>query len=166
VLALIVLKYTVITSVVFNARRAVCQVCEHWRGACLKGHLLQGPLGCPLHKFEGVDAVGYQENRPIPEPQLPDAAKCCGKAPEGELRQLNWAQVWAHLLRAVADWKQAGFALVDETTYARRLAVCQGCPRGQYAWFQCRHCRCIVYTKAKLATESCPYGLWPDVVKP
>lgn len=149
-----------ISQTVFYARLAVCQTCEFYRGACLKGHVLQGSLGCPLRKFEGVDAVGYMEDKPMP-PEMP-APGCCGGPKSEELKPLTWSEVWRHLMSSVQEWQKAGFPMVRDEAYSARIAACKSCAKGQYQWFQCKHCRCVVYTKAKLATETCPYGLWPS----
>jgi len=45
--------------------------------------------------------------------------------------------------------------LVDEVTYADRLAICRGCPDLQYGT-TCRHCGCLVEVRAKLSDKSCP----------
>lgn len=128
----------------------------------MKGHVLQGSLGCPLRKFEGVDGAGYMEDLPVPMPELPrpGAPGCCGGAPEDVLKPLTWAEAWKHLNESIAKWRAAGNPLTPPEAYAKRLVICMACPKGQYRWFQCRHCKCLVHTKAKLATETCPYGLW------
>ena len=91
------------------------------------------------------------------EPNTP----CCAEVPEGELKPLGAKEILEHMLQAVKAWKEAGFPLAEDAVYHQRLRICRSCPKNQYQWFQCRHCRCIVYSKAKLATEVCPYGLWP-----
>jgi hypothetical protein len=53
--------------------------------------------------------------------------------------------------------------LLSGRAYAERIQACKTCAKGQYVYFQCRHCRCVVYTKAKLPGEDCPYGLWPKL---
>lgn len=148
---------------VFYSRLEICKQCEMWRGACLKGHVLQGSLGCPLKKFEGVDAVGYMDDLPLPTPELPAVAGfgCCGAKVEGDLVPLSWGEVFRHLLASVEKWRKEGFPTVDGAPYVERIRICRECPKKQYQWFQCKHCKCIVYSKAKLATEDCPYGLWP-----
>ena len=67
-------------------------------------------------------------------------------------------EIYEHMLQAVKKWKEAGFPLTPEAAYHARLKVCRVCP--EYQWFQCKQCRCVIYSKAKLATESCPLGLW------
>jgi len=148
---------------IFYTRLDICKACAFWRGACLKGHKLQGALGCPLKQFEGVEGVGYMDDLPVPQPELPTVSGtgCCGAVDEGEIKSLSWGEVWRHLMVAMEDWKKAGFPLASPEVYVERINICKVCPKNQYQWFQCKHCKCIVYSKAKLATEVCPYGLWP-----
>ena len=49
--------------------------------------------------------------------------------------------------------------LVDDATYARRLAVCRACPDLLYGGTTCRHCGCLVAVRAKLADKQCPAAL-------
>lgn len=148
---------------VFYLRLDVCKACEFWRGACLKGHALSSDLGCPVQKFEGVGAAGYAADQPVPISSLPEVrgTGCCGAVTEEELKPLAWVDVWKHLTKAVLEWKKAGFPITSQTAYNARINACKQCPKAQYKWFQCKHCKCIVYSKAKLATETCPFGLWP-----
>lgn len=150
---------------IFYRRLVVCKTCEFWRGTCLKGHALQGPLGCPLKKFEGVNGLGYMDDLPVPTPELPAISTngCCGQATEGDLKPMSWGEVMRHLFQAVKEWRAAGYSVVDGDTYRKRIEICRHCPKKQYQWFQCKHCGCVIYTKAKLATEDCPYGLWPKL---
>lgn len=66
-------------------------------------------------------------------------------------------------MTSMAEWKKAGFPTVDGQPYVERIRTCKDCPKGQYQWFQCKHCKCVIYTKAKVATEDCPFGLWPKL---
>jgi hypothetical protein len=147
---------------VFYARLAVCRQCVHWRGACLKGHALQYPPGCPEQKFAGVDGADFMADRPAPEPVVPGGTGCpgCASRAAEPLASLTWPEVWQHLQQSVAEWGAAGFPMASTDLYLDRINICKACPRDQYVLFQCRHCRCCVYTKAKLATERCPYGYW------
>lgn len=148
---------------VFYDRLAVCKACPMWRGVCLKGHVLQGTLGCPLKKFEGVQGVGYMDDLPVPTPELPAVSGhgCCGADAPSEITPMSWGEVWRHLIEAMAKWKEGGFPVLTGQAYNERIHTCIKCPGKQYQWFQCKHCRCIVYSKAKLATEDCPLGYWP-----
>lgn len=148
---------------VFYQRLPICKGCEFWRGACIKGHVLQGSLGCPMKKFEGVDGVGYMDDLPVPAPKLPAVSPtdCCPDVVEGEIKPMSLGEVWSHLFASMDEWKKSGFETVSKEVYVKRIQICRECPKGEYQWFQCKQCRCIVYIKAKLATEDCPHGLWP-----
>lgn len=148
---------------VFYTRLSICKACENWKGACLKGHVLQGTLGCPLRKFEGEAGAPYMEDLPVPLPEQPKTSSggCCGAAAaSSDIKPMTWPEVWRHLVSAMSDWKKSGYSLVDSDTYVKRVNTCRTCPKEQYRWFQCKHCRCVVYVKAKLSTETCPYGFW------
>jgi hypothetical protein len=149
---------------VFYARLATCKPCPFWKGACLKGHVLQGTLGCPIKKFAGIEGVGYMEDLPVPTPEMPEAGGCatCG-ATDGDLAPMTWPEVVRHLMEAGKKWREAGYPLTPDKAYVERINTCKTCSKGQYKWFQCRHCKCLIYTKAKLASEDCPYGLWPKL---
>lgn len=84
---------------------------------------------------------------------------CCD-SPDGELKPLGVKELFEHIVGSIKKWKAAGYPLTPDSEYHRRLKICRACPKGQYKWYQCRHCKCIVYSKAKLATEDCPFGLW------
>lgn len=79
---------------------------------------------------------------------------------------------------ALAEWARAGFAVVDEPTYLRRLEACLACPAlagppdtllyrvagAQVAERRiCRHCGCMIAQKARLLSERCPE---PHPVRP
>lgn len=46
-------------------------------------------------------------------------------------------------------------AVVEDTTAAARLMVCQNCPDLQYGT-TCRHCGCLVEILARLKEKRCP----------
>ena len=142
--------------IVFHARLEICRKCEFWRGACLKGHALQSEFGCPVRSFSG--AAGYLPDVQLNLPVMPAVTGGCCGSPD-EIKPMTWPQVWQHLFGALADWKKSGFALASNYVYAERIKTCKACP--QYKFFQCRNCKCMVYTKAKLASENCPLGCWP-----
>jgi hypothetical protein len=149
---------------VFSARLPICKACEFWKGACLKGHALHSDFGCPLKKFEGVNGAAYLDDLPVPMPELPESGGTCCGGSGGEIKPMSWMQVWDHLNESMAGWAKTGFAVLSGAPYVERINICKSCPKKQYRWFQCRHCRCCVYAKAKLAHETCPFGLWPKVV--
>ena len=72
---------------------------------------------------------------------------------------------------ALAAWARAGFAVVDEATYLRRLEACLSCPgladppgtllyrvagAPVHERRVCKHCGCLVAQKARLCSEACP----------
>ncbi len=54
---------------------------------------------------------------------------------------------------------KSDFTDVDETTYQKRLAVCELCPNKTENW-QCSLCGCFLAIKARWSTEDCPLGKW------
>lgn len=147
---------------VFYERQAVCLTCEHWKGVCLKGHGLASPLGCPIQKFPGVEGASYMEDRPAAKVEVGAALPCCGEgAPE--VKELTYAQAAQAFVEDMKAWKAAGFPLLSEAHYNERVGICKTCPGGFYRWFQCRACKCLIFSKAKLATTACPGGYWPSV---
>jgi hypothetical protein len=151
----------VISHDIFYRRLAVCKTCEFWANVCLKGHPLQSPLGCPVRKFEPTDAADYYPDSPAKQIPVVEPAECCGKGrSDPELKPMSWPQVAAHLMESIKKWKEGGFPLLEGEAYERRITTCKACPSGQFKWFQCRVCRCLIYTKAKLATETCPAKHW------
>jgi len=144
----------------FHKRLEICKPCAYWRGVCLKGHSLRGAAGCPIRKFEPVDAADYAHDKPV-DLTKPAAAPCrgCGQAP-AEIKPMTWPEALAHLGQSMKTWTAQGFPLCDGAAYAARIEKCKNCPGGHYAWFQCRLCKCIVYSKAKLGNESCPERHW------
>lgn len=54
-------------------------------------------------------------------------------------------------------------ALVDESTYAARLAICRSCPELRFGGTTCRYCGCLVAVRAKLREKTCPAAepRWP-----
>ena len=64
------------------------------------------------------------------------------------------AEVQRILSGYLADHLEA--ALVNDSTYAQRLAECEICPDLMYQGTTCRHCGCLVAVRAKLAGKGCP----------
>lgn len=72
---------------------------------------------------------------------------------------MTWKEAAEHLTASLATWARTGFKLAPDDVYDERVATCQdNCPH--YRWFQCRLCRCLVFTKAKVPTEECPVKRW------
>jgi hypothetical protein len=151
-----------ISAQVFYERQAVCTACGHWKGVCLKGHGLASPLGCPEQKFHGVEGAGYLEDRPAAKVEISPASPCCGGAAP-EVKELTYAEAAQEFVRDMKAWRAAGYPMVTDAQYTGRVDICKTCPGGFYRWFQCRACKCFIFSKAKLATTFCPGGYWPPV---
>jgi len=149
-----------IASHVFRERFDVhCKNCEFWKGACLKGHALQSPAGCPLQKFPPVEGGDYLPDLPVPAAESGTAARpCCQGTSDAPIPEMQWSEVFTHFKSAMQVWTDAGMPLTPDDAYAERVDTCKECPR--YHWFHCRICKCLVYTKAKLQTETCPEKRW------
>lgn len=143
----------------FKKRRDICKQCSWWNGVCLKGHALQGAAGCPVQKFPPINAADYAPDRYVELPKPAVARPCCGQPP-AVLKPMTFVEAMAHLKESMQKWSAAGFPRCAADEYARRTNVCKNCPSGFYAWFQCSQCKCVIYTKAALATEKCPAGHW------
>ena len=143
---------------VFAKRREICLMCSWWRGACRKGHVLQGAAGCPLRKFPPVSAADYAPDRQV-EVETAPVEPCCGPPP-AQLKPMTYMEAIAHFRVSMARWQKEGCPITPGEQYAGRIATCKTCPSNHYAWFQCSECKCVVYTKAGLATEHCPVGHW------
>jgi len=50
--------------------------------------------------------------------------------------------------------------LSDQTIYLKRIEICKECPSLFKPISQCKECGCLIYTKAKLDSQSCPLGKW------
>ena len=58
--------------------------------------------------------------------------------------------------RLLGSMAGKGFGLVDDYTYAGRLAACRACPALEYDT-TCMHCGCLVEIRAKLGNKDCPH---------
>jgi hypothetical protein len=78
----------------------------------------------------------------------------------------NLVQKAATLSSALFDWAKAGFTMADTETYEQRRMHCAACPSWDASAYGgtggCRECGCSV-AKLKLATSSCPKGIWNAV---
>jgi hypothetical protein len=146
--------------VFYDRRDNYCTKCEHWRGACLRGHQLASPAGCPLKKFEPVEGADYAQDMPE-QPAAPvGGGKCCGVSPVEEMKPVTWPEVLALFATSMVTWLLAGAPLVKSDVHATRHDTCKKCPTDRYKNFYCLDCKCICYIKTKLATEQCPRGYW------
>jgi len=51
---------------------------------------------------------------------------------------------------------------VPDETMQKRMATCQGCP--SWTGYRCSECGCVMKTKAKLASSTCPLGKWDNYI--
>jgi hypothetical protein len=102
-----------------------------------------------------VDAAGYDVDRGVP---IGEGCSSCGKADPEAIPDISWAQVTKHFVESMIAWGKAGLPVVTDEEHTRRYALCQRCP--QFKKFYCKLCKCVVYTKTKVATEKCPLGGW------
>lgn len=150
----------VIDRIEFYSRRdGYCLKCSYWKGACLKGHALSSPQGCPIKKFAPINGAGYAPDKTVlPAVSVPQPGNCCSAA-DAELKPMSWSEAGSHLASSMAEWARTGFKTAPDDIYSERVATCQdNCP--SYRWFQCRLCRCFVFSKAKVPHETCPAGRW------
>jgi len=148
----------------FYERQGICRACSHWKGVCLKGHGLASPLGCPERRFPGVEGADYMEDRPPSKVEVNPVQPCCGgRGAVSEVKELTYTEAAAAFVRDMKTWKEAGFPVLPELEYNARVTICKSCPGGFYRFYQCRACKCIIFSKAKLKTTVCPGGYWPIV---
>lgn len=144
----------------FYERLGKCRLCPYWKGACSKGHALQSPVGCPIRKFEPMPGFAYHPDTPVELAAAPGPARrCCTEAADAAVVPLSYAQAAVGFAKSMAKAIEAGMPLVSDAVYGQRVGVCHGC--GEFNHFQCRICKCLIWAKAKLATEDCPKRLWP-----
>ncbi len=142
-------------SIFYDRRDNHCTHCEFWKGACIKGHKLSSPAGCPVRKFEPVNGADYAPDVPLPEPTEPGCG--CGKT--DSVAPLTYPQAFGEFTRSLARWAIQGAPLANDEQHSARHGVCKVCPR--YMHFQCTICKCVVMVKAKMLTEKCPEDRWP-----
>lgn len=64
---------------------------------------------------------------------------------------------------AVANHVADGFSTVTQLQMSARLSVCSKCPFNKEG--TCNKCGCIIATKAKWRTSTCPQSYWPTLPK-
>ena len=125
--------------------------------------LFEGPRaarrnGLPHPKVCPVEGADYAPDREV-KVQTAAPEPCCGPPPES-LKPMTYMQAIIHFRESMTKWQKAGCPITPGEQYAGRITTCKTCPSNFYAWFQCSQCKCVVYTKAGLATEHCPAGHW------
>jgi hypothetical protein len=142
---------------IFYARKSICERCPLWKNQCLKGHMLNSPVGCPEGKFPAVDGAGKMVDKPVAAP----VAGCKDCQASGDVRPLTWTQALGEFQAAMKGWLAAGRPVVTDAAHNARVSACKKCPGGHYRHHQCKLCKCVVFIKAKLPTETCPANYWP-----
>lgn len=139
-----------------------CKPCSEWDGACLRGHAIHSPTGCPLKKFPPVDGHSYDaEDVRVVVPAGGQRGGCrgCGAKVEPDwVTPMTWQQVLGKFSESMQVWVKEGMPLVSSVEHERRRSICESCPH--YRHFHCKLCKCLVYTKTALKTEYCPVGAW------
>ena len=71
--------------------------------------------------------------------------------------------------KAVANWAKSGMQMADAVHVQERKAICFGCEfwdsEALKGTGRCKKCGCSTWAKIRLATESCPIGMWKSVAK-
>ncbi len=68
------------------------------------------------------------------------------------------------VVSSVLRFAWSGLKMVSHDERQARLDVCHQCPNHDRG--RCRSCGCFVSIKALMATEDCPKGWWPKLVRP
>jgi len=143
---------------VFYSRLGTCKACEFYRpGKCRKGHNMASPNGCPVQKFPPMPGAVYDMDE-APEPMLEHSCSSC--IVDEKMPYMSGIQVLNHFATAMVRWAAAGLPVVTDTVHSERIKVCSSCPRRDRNW--CSICHCLLYLKAKVATEQCPEYRWPQ----
>lgn len=137
-----------------------CKTCSEWEGVCLRGHALQSQTGCPLRKFDPIEAAAFDEDkgRVIQPPATGGCSGCGAPVSAAALPELSWSHVLSDLGQSIGQWRNAGMPLATGAEHEARYAICQVCPH--FSGYRCLLCRCVIYAKSKLATAYCPIGKW------
>lgn len=70
-----------------------------------------------------------------------------------------------NIIKAGVQYAESGFKNTSEEEYHKRLLVCSTCE--EFNNNRCNKCGCYLKLKAKMATEKCPLGKWPnDIIPP
>jgi hypothetical protein len=146
-------------NIFYDRRDNYCTKCEFWKGSCRKGHSLSSPQGCPIKKFPPIEGASYAPDLPAREvSNAVDSTNCCGRT-DPDLTPMTWKEAADHLSASLVEWARTGFPITSDEVYAERVVTCQDDCRN-YRWFQCRLCKCLIFTKARVPSEKCPAEKW------
>jgi hypothetical protein len=115
-----------------------------------------------MRKFEPILSADYApDNGRVVKPKGTGGCAGCGAPVDpNALPVLTWPQVVKNFEESMARWIAAGMPVMSKADHAQRYQVCQSNKCGQFKGYYCQYCKCVCYTKAGLATEYCPVGLW------
>jgi hypothetical protein len=68
------------------------------------------------------------------------------------------------LVKSFSNWAKAGMPIINKENYENRLNICKNCEH--YKMLICNKCGCIMITKARMGTSSCPIGKWKSLTPP
>jgi len=63
-------------------------------------------------------------------------------------------------LETIYRWVRSGFKLEDELSQIARMEMCKACPEFKKDTTQCKVCGCLMSSKVKIASASCPLSKW------
>ena len=63
-------------------------------------------------------------------------------------------------LETIYRWVRSGFKLEDELSQIARMEMCKACPEFKKDTTQCKVCGCLMSSKVKIASASCPLNKW------
>ena len=71
--------------------------------------------------------------------------------------------------KSLKSWAESGFQKAPQIIIDDRLSICKKCDFWDASALnntgRCLKCGCSTWAKIKLATESCPIGLWKSIAK-
>ncbi len=102
---------------------------------------------------------GKVRTSPKPEQTRGEKKRGCSNCERGLKRLVRGARGWAKL--------KLGKGLAPDQTVAERQAICEKCPSNCFDFGICSEekggCGCILWAKARVASEVCPHGHWQAV---
>ena len=122
---------------------------------------MASPEGCPIKKFPPILNAAYAPDREV-KPKEHGPVGNCGTCGKEALPPVTWGEVVKQFAKAVNEWRAAGMPLASHSEWFGRIGKCRDC--NHYGKFYCKHCKCLIHIKAKLATEACPIRKWLPVV--
>lgn len=118
---------------------------------------------CPLNNKNGSVCDGEEVPRlcQLRDPDHPDYDS--SYRPNDKHEDPSLLTRASNFGKAVVDFVQDGFALVDEKTKQERLTQCKTCHYYRDGWCSHESCGCYLEAKTKIASQECPIGRWSSV---